>query len=84
MRSGRKHGLSTEQYPVSAYVGSSKNLKDLKIATRKQNFFFAVISTEGHLVGPSQGAFETYRTSSSFENSFVLKPMPPEIRMLPQ
>ena len=26
----RKHGLSTEQGPVSAYVGSSKNLKDLK------------------------------------------------------
>ena len=26
----RKHGLSTEQVPVSAYVGSSKNLKDLK------------------------------------------------------
>ena len=24
------HGLSTEQFPVSAYVGSSKNLKDLK------------------------------------------------------
>jgi len=30
MRSERKHGLSTEQFPVSAYVGSSKNLKDLK------------------------------------------------------
>ena len=26
----RKHGLSTEPVPVSAYVGSSKNLKDLK------------------------------------------------------
>ena len=26
----RKHGLSTEQFPVSAYIGSSKNLKDLK------------------------------------------------------
>ena len=26
----RKHGLSTQQFPVSAYVGSSKNLKDLK------------------------------------------------------
>ena len=25
------HGLSTEQFPVSAYVGSSKNLKDLKV-----------------------------------------------------
>ena len=31
MRSERKHGLSTEQFPVSAYVGSSKNLKDLKV-----------------------------------------------------
>ena len=27
---GRKHALSTEQLPVSAYVGSSKNLKDLE------------------------------------------------------
>ena len=27
----RKHGLSTEQFPVSACVGSLKNLKDLKI-----------------------------------------------------
>ena len=26
----RKHGLSTEQFPVSAYVGTSKNLKALK------------------------------------------------------
>ena len=26
----RKHGLSTKQFPVAAYVGSSKNLKDLK------------------------------------------------------
>jgi hypothetical protein len=30
MWSERKHGLSTEPVPVSAYVGSSKNLKDLK------------------------------------------------------
>jgi len=28
--SKRKHGLSADQFPVSAYVGSSKNLKDLK------------------------------------------------------
>ena len=28
--SERKHGLSTEQVPASVYVGSSKNLKDLK------------------------------------------------------
>ena len=26
----RKHGLSTEPVPASVYVGSSKNLKDLK------------------------------------------------------
>ena len=26
----RKHGLFTEQVPVSGYVGCSKNLKDLK------------------------------------------------------
>ena len=32
MGSERKHGLSTEQFPVSAYLGSSKNLKDLKLA----------------------------------------------------
>ncbi|KAJ1480622.1 hypothetical protein T484DRAFT_1810220 [Baffinella frigidus] len=29
-RARRKHGLSTEQVPVPAYVGSSKNLTDLK------------------------------------------------------
>ena len=29
MRSERKHGLFTEQFPVSVYAGSSKNLKDL-------------------------------------------------------
>ena len=29
MWSERKHGLSTEQVPVSAYVVSSKNLEDL-------------------------------------------------------
>ena len=28
--SERKHGLSTEQVPVFAYVGSAKDLKDLK------------------------------------------------------
>ena len=28
--SERKHVLFTEQFPVSAYAGSSKNLKDLK------------------------------------------------------
>ena len=33
MRSKRKHGLSTEQFPVSAYVGSSKNQKDLRDLT---------------------------------------------------
>ena len=27
--SERKHGLSSEPVPVSAYVGGSKNLKDL-------------------------------------------------------
>jgi len=30
MWSERKHGPFTEQVPVSAYVGSSKNIKDLK------------------------------------------------------
>jgi len=28
-----EHGLSTEPVPVSAYAGSSKNLKDLKEST---------------------------------------------------
>jgi hypothetical protein len=28
-QSTMKHGLSTEQFPVSANVGNSKNLKDL-------------------------------------------------------
>ena len=30
MWSERKHGLFTEQVPVSEYVGSLKNIKDLK------------------------------------------------------
>ena len=30
MRSERRHGLSTEQFSVSAYLKSSRNLKDLK------------------------------------------------------
>ena len=30
MRSEMKYGLSTEQFPVSAYIGCSKNLKDSK------------------------------------------------------
>jgi len=29
-KAGPSDGLSTEQFPVSAYGGSSKNLKDLK------------------------------------------------------
>jgi len=33
MQDERKHGFSTEQFPVSAYVGSSQNLKDLKDGT---------------------------------------------------
>ena len=38
MWSERKHGLSTEQVPVSAYVGSSNKLKDLQgyLAHKKQ------------------------------------------------
>ena len=37
MYRGGKHGLSTEQFPVSAYVGSSKNLKDLKDLAHKKS-----------------------------------------------
>ena len=33
----RKHGLSTEQFPVSAYAGSWKNLKDLKDPSRTRS-----------------------------------------------
>ena len=28
----KKHGLSTEQFPVSAYIGCSKNLKDRTVS----------------------------------------------------
>ena len=35
MESERKHGLPTEPVPVFAYVGSSKNLKDLKDFVRR-------------------------------------------------
>ena len=36
MRSERKHGLSTEQFPASAYVGSPKNLTDLKDSAQQK------------------------------------------------
>jgi hypothetical protein len=36
MWSERKHGLSTKQVPVSAYVGSSKNLQDLNGPSTEQ------------------------------------------------
>jgi hypothetical protein len=39
MWSKRKHGLFTEPVPVSAYVGSSKNLKDLKDRTVQVDHF---------------------------------------------
>jgi hypothetical protein len=39
--SERKHSLSTVQFPVSAYVGSSKNLKDLKNANISQEILAA-------------------------------------------
>jgi len=32
--SERKHGRSAEQCPVSAYAGSSNNLKDLKVSPK--------------------------------------------------
>ena len=51
----RKHGLSTEQFPVSAYVGSSKNLKDLKLA--------AILCTGGPDVIRKE-AWPFYRTIS--------------------
>jgi hypothetical protein len=54
MCSERKHGLSTEQFPVSAYVGSSKNLKDLKVWTRSESKMLSVqkvLSTEGLVAG---------------------------------
>ena len=51
MLSERKHGLSREQFPVFAYVGSWKNLKDPKNAIQKQNAFLAVLFTEGRVVG---------------------------------
>ena len=35
-RDERKHGLSSEQFSVSAYGGSSKNLKDLKDLSREE------------------------------------------------
>ena len=41
-RSVRKHGLSTEPVPVSAYVGSSKNLKDLRSGHRIKAVFETV------------------------------------------
>ena len=36
MSSKKKHGLSAEKKLVSAYVGSSKNLKDLRTAPEER------------------------------------------------
>ena len=38
MRSERRHGLSTEPVSVSAYVGCSKNLEDLKHGLSTEQF----------------------------------------------
>ena len=46
MRSERKHGLSTEQVPRSAYVGSSKNLKDVK----NREFFIDNLAVRIHFI----------------------------------
>ena len=44
-RSERKHGLSTEQFSVSAYAGSSKDLKDLKHLKDLKGIVPLVVST---------------------------------------
>jgi hypothetical protein len=62
------HDLSTEQVPVSAYVGSSKNLKDLKDNGRlccgsrlREGEVFAYVGLPQNLKEP-QGLSLTYRT----------------------
>ena len=54
MCSERKHGLSTEQFPVSAYVGSSKNLKDLKGCCNKSVNFGVIKIGLTKLVSPTR------------------------------
>ena len=51
MRPERKQGFSTEQVPVSAYGGSFKNLKDLKVGfdTLKKTEPSCRISSSVHL-----------------------------------
>jgi hypothetical protein len=66
MWSERNHGVSTEQVPVSAYTGSSKNLKDLN-----------GVSTPTHcgdrvLDGPASGGQGSKVTTAAFERPMVL------------
>ena len=51
MRSERKHGLCTEPVPVSAYVGSSKSLKDLQVTSESKYAFSAVLLRKGASLG---------------------------------
>jgi len=56
IQASRKHGLSTEQFPVSAYVGSSKNLKDLKDPRTPPTLFFAGVGELRCRGGHDRGA----------------------------
>ena len=53
MRSERKHSLSTEQFPVSAYVGTSKNLTNalfsLKARVLLGNVTSLLLKLQGYL-----------------------------------
>jgi len=44
-----RHGLFTEQFPVSAYVGSSKDLKDLNDLTGFHDLERGVQKTRDHI-----------------------------------
>ena len=78
----RKHGLSTKQFPVSAYVGSSKNLKDLKdvldpLATEGVYGRRVGLATAWAPGGQTGGAF-WYRGTSLIRNTH-----PPSISIGP-
>ena len=79
LRTSRKHGLSTEKFPVSAYVGSSKNLKDLKA---RPMAFLLRTSVHGGLMRSERKQLRSerkrpervfYRTSSSVRLWWELK-----------
>jgi len=69
--SSGRHGLSTEQFPVSAYVGSSKNLKDLKAS--RQPFPLPLYILRPHLALLADGGGVGALSFDDLPSLYILK-----------